>query len=282
MGYTYNCDTKGHRDMLRYATGFQKGVIPRDWEVKPYGSLKEVAVAVSDAPDVLIDPKDYKEVIQRCHDERIFPMYHQQATWAPPGFRWTQNGTNYCWIWSLTGDVMNCQAREGKRKLGDDLLAPISVGWSVGWRNVGNYLDAGVAAVIKRGIAPASFIPDPFSRSYRNYKDGWEAAAMQNRLPEDSVWDTNPRNMLQHAISILCTGSSGYIAYNWWGHALSLVGLRWDESAPNNIVWIIRNSHNEDDFLEMTGSRGVPDELLGIRATLTDLTALDLHLTTAT
>ena len=75
--------------------------------------------------------------------------------------------------------------------------------------------------------------------------------------------------MIQHCVSVLRTGTPVYTAFYWWGHALELVGLQWDEQQANNLVWVNRNSHNESDVIEMTGSRAVPDEAFGIRATRT-------------
>jgi hypothetical protein len=47
-----------------------------------------------------------------------------------------------------------------------------------------------------------------------------------------------------------------------------VVAIKWDESALNNIVWVLRNSHNENDVIELTGSRGVPDEAYGFIDTI--------------
>jgi hypothetical protein len=218
-------------------------------------------------PDKLVQPADYKEVIAHCHDQQIFPLYHQRATWAPPGFQWNQNGLNYCWAWSATAALMDLLAREGKPV---PVLSPVSLGWTVNWRNDGNYLESGIKGLMERGVCEMKYTPDPLSRSYRNYEEGWEANALGYRLGE--VFDadnTSDKATIQHALTILSRGVSGYVAYNWWGHAVEVVGLRWDESLPNNVAWIIRNSHNEDDVIELTGSRGVPDEFYGFSASLT-------------
>jgi len=245
------------------------GALPRQTK---YGSEETIKMGLKPFgeafPDKLVDPADFKAVIQECHEQKIFPMYHQKATWGPNGFRWNQNGLGYCWTWSGTGNVMDCRALEGKSTV---LLSPVSMGWLVDWRNRGNYLESFIEGAMKRGIAPMEYTPNPLSLDYKSFKSGWEEAALNYRIAE--AWDSDPRNMLQHSLSILRCGVSGYIAYNWWSHALNLVGLRWDESLPNNVAWIIRNSHNEDDFIELTGSRGVPDELYGIRATVTKLAA---------
>jgi len=246
----------------------EKGALPRR---TIYGAAPGLIPFGEAYPDKLVDPKDYKEIVQRCHDKKIFPVYHQHNTWAPKGFRWNQNGLNYCWAWSLTGNFMDCQAVEGKRKVGDVILAPTSLGFTVGWKNAGNYLDSAIQGTIKRGIAPASHVPDFLSHNPKTFLPGWEEEAFKNRLSPDDVWDTDRNKMIQHAITILSMGVSGYIAYNWWSHALGCVGVIWDESQTNNLVWQIRNSHDEDDIIEMTGSKAVPDELYGIRASMTPL-----------
>lgn len=238
------------------------GVIPRK---TVYGDAPGL-VPVGDVPDVLIDMADAKEIIAHCHEWRIFPMYHQENSWAPDGFKWNQNGLGYCWTWSGTGDVMNCRARENKPMV---MLSPVSMGYLVNWRNNGNYLESFLEGARKHGIAPASCVPDQHSRNPRSYSDDWEEQALKYRIAEDGVWDTNKSEMLRHCLSILQNGTSCHIAYNWWGHALSLIGLIWDESQTNNVRWVIRNSHNEDTPIEMTGRRGVPDEAFGVHATVT-------------
>jgi hypothetical protein len=75
--------------------------------------------------------------------------------------------------------------------------------------------------------------------------------------------------MLLDCATVLRQSDPIYIAYYWWGHALELVGLEWDESVENNVWWIIRNSHNEEKFLRLKGSKAVPDEAFSIGATIT-------------
>jgi len=227
---------------------------------------------VQDFPDGLVDPKDYKEVIAFATAERMFPLDHQRNTWAPPGIRWNQNGIGYCWAWSLAASVMDDEAKEGKRQPGDDLLAPVSLGWLVNWRDQGNYLSSAIRGATERGICSAKFAPRPHDYTGRSLLNGWEEDALLHRINPDDVWDTDnstKARMIQHCVTILTRSVPAYIAYYWWGHALELVGLEWDESEVNNLVWLIRNSHDEDDVIELVGSRAVPDEAFGIRATRT-------------
>ena len=254
-----DCD----RMALKLAAEYEKnvggfGTLPRK---SVYGSAPDL-IPYGDTADQLVSPSDYKEVIAHCHEQKLFPMYHQNASWMPKGKRWNQNGLPYCWAWGITTALQDCRAREGKPTVD---LAPVSLGHCVGWASRGNYLESAIAGARDRGVAPAEYIPDQHSRSYRSYKSGWEEAALNYRVGE--VYDTNPRDMIRHAISVLRTGTTLYIAYNWWSHALACCGVIWDESKPNNLRWVIRNSHNEDDFIELTGSRGIPDEAYGVRST---------------
>jgi hypothetical protein len=215
-------------------------------------------------PDQLVDPADYKSVIEHCHAQKIFPLYHQRATWAPTGYQWTQNGLNFCWAWGLGASMMDCGAAEGRPTR---ILSPVTLGWLVRWRNSGNYLADAVRGALERGIATMAFTPDPHDLSRKSFVEGWEADALENRLAEAWDADTSSKaSAVRYAISILKTGRSLYIAYDWWGHALSCCGVVWDETQPNNLIWLLRNSHDEDDVIEMTGDRAVPDEIIGIRA----------------
>jgi hypothetical protein len=240
-----------------------RGALPRQ---TTYGAAPGLVPFGEAYPDKLIQPGDYKAAIEHCEIEQIFPIYHEHATWAPPGFRWNQNGLNYCWSWGGTAALMDLRAREGKPTV---QLSPVSMGYLVNWRNAGNYLESMIGGLKEHGVCEASFTPDLHSIRPKSFKDGWEANALKYRLGE--VWDCDPRNMLQHALSVLATGTPLYIAYNWWGHALECVGIRWDTREKDNVVWIIRNSHDEDDVIELTGNKGVPDEAYGFRASVTEV-----------
>lgn len=247
-----------------YTPPREVGVIQRREENK-YGSLyaaKAGLVPVEAYPDVLVDPADYKEVIQHCHDAKIFPMYHQAATWAPDGFSYDQNGIGYCWTWSGTACLMDCRALEDKETV---LLAPVSMGYLVGWRNEGNYLEDFIGGARNHGIAPADCVGgiNSANRNPNSYCDDWETQAKQYRLAQ--VWDCSPSKMTQHCLSILAYGRPIFIAFDWWGHALELIGLRYD---GNTLVWIIRNSHGETEPIELTGSRAIPDEAYGFISTI--------------
>ena len=247
------------------------GIIPRQTR---YGDddayrLGLTPIEYADSVNVL-DWNDVKEALQKSHDDRSQPMYHQVDTWAPEGFKYNQNGIGYCWTWSGTACMMDCRASEAKETT---ILSPVSMGWLVNWKDRGNYLGSYIKGARETGVAPASYIPGGINSHLRKpneFQDGWEDARASFKLNE--VWDTNTRNgdrqVIQQCATILVKGKPIYIAYNWWGHALELVGMEWDESEKNNVVWKIRNSHNEDDLIELTGDKGVPDEAYGFVSTI--------------
>jgi hypothetical protein len=186
-------------------------------------------------------------------------MYHQNASWCPKGTRYNQDGLGYCWTWSGTGCFMSLRAMEG---LPTTLLAPVSMGYLVNWANRGNYLESFIQGAREQGICPAI---DGNINDLNRSASFWNQHADKRELFRlDEVWDTDGSSddrMIQHAISGLSYGRSGFLAFNWWGHALELVGVRHDPKVYKGFVAVIRNSHNEDDFIELTGTKAVPDEL---------------------
>lgn len=242
------------------------GALPRQ---TTYGDAPGLIPFGEAYPSELIDEADFKERIQDAHTRQIFPMYHHRDVWSPPGTRWNQNGLNYCWAYGLVSAMMDTRAREGRIHVD---LVPESLGHCVGWRNRGNYLDSALRGATERGIGSRAFCPGPHGIDPRKFHSGWEENALKYRLAE--TWDldnSNKRAMVRHAISVLCTGTPIYIAYNWWGHALQCTGVRWNEAMPYHVEWLNHNSHDEDDLIIMTGNRGVFDEAYGIRATSTIL-----------
>jgi hypothetical protein len=259
----YDVDRADQREILLRSTP-QAQAFPRR---TVYGAAPNLIPFGEQFPDKLVAPADYKAVIEHCDAQRIFPVYHQHATWGKPGFVWDQDGLNYCWTWGGTAAFMDLLAREGKDV---PLLSPVSMGYLVNWRNAGNYLDSMIQGLMQRGVCEASYTPSMISRDHASYKDGWEVNAFTHRLAE--AWDCDNGSsaaMIQHSISILATGTPIYIAYNWWGHALECCGVRWTEGQVNNLTWLIRNSHAEDDIIEMVGNKAVFDEAYGFRASVT-------------
>lgn len=219
---------------------------------------------LDDYPQMLIDPKDYKDAILEAHRLKVMPMYRVLETWRKVNPRWNQNGLPWCWTWGCTGAFMTTRAGEKKKTV---IFAPNSLGWLVNWEARGFFIDETAAGLRERGVASAAFVPDFLSRNPRTFKAGWEEDAFKNRFTSD-LYDTDNSSvarMIQHCVTLLCSGISLYIAYDWWGHALECVGVNWNDNGV--LDWVDSNSHNEDQLLLIQGTRGVPSEAIGCPST---------------
>lgn len=74
-------------------------VIPRNYTTHPVGSMDGIPAAGEkmQSLDILIDPKDFKDQIDRANELQLFP-YHYRQRWLPDGgsLKWNQDGLGYC------------------------------------------------------------------------------------------------------------------------------------------------------------------------------------------
>jgi hypothetical protein len=211
----------------------------------------------ADSPDILLPKDSWVDAVQEAHDLQIMPVYHMHDTWRPHGTRYNQDGLGYCWTWSGTGCLMTCRAMEDKDTV---LLAPVSMGYLVGWANRGNYLASFVKGAMQDGICPVP-AGETFNSTNRS-ASFWGQYANERKLYRlAKTWDTDPRNMLQHVVSILCYGRSLFVAYAWWGHAVEIVFVRYNKETRQWEVGI-SNSHNEPEPIILTGSQSIPNEAI--------------------
>jgi hypothetical protein len=238
------------------------GVIPR---ATRYGTARALGHFLLPGTELVpeVPQQDWKELIEFCRENQIFPEFHRQAA-AELEEKPDQNGLNLCWAWSAEGALEESfllQGRTIKR------LAPVSLNWLTGWGNEGYYLDATVKAMVQRGMASTDFVPDQYDYRGNNFKRGWEADALEHRLAEawDSDRDRGIISMIGQILAQLKTGTPGYDAWNRLSHAMNIVGAHWDETQNYGVVWHVLNSW-ADGVLHMAGASGVPDEHYGLRA----------------
>ena len=154
----FNADDPADRMALRNRSMLPTypEVIPRDYDRRPVGSIPGVpAVAAGDefgAPDMLVSLDDYQDAIDFAHEFQVFPSYAQTASWAPKGFQYNQNGLGYCWTWGGTACLMDLQRIHCVDMV---LLAPVSMGYLVNWRNAGNYLESYIGGARDQGVCAA-------------------------------------------------------------------------------------------------------------------------------
>lgn len=256
-------DTDNQRDvdiLLGLRATSDPEALPR---IHPYASAHAVDAGLEPLeayPDVLIPEDEYRERLEEAHEMQTLPIYHMYETWCPQGTRFNQDGLGYCWTWSGTACMMTTRAAEDKNLTP---LSPVSMGYLVGWANRGNYLESYIKGAREQGVCPV-----PEGKTFNDLtRDGnyWDSVGRRDEFRLDKVWDCSPRSMTQHCVSILCYGRPIFGAWNWWGHAVMLCGIRYN---GNTMEWILRNSHNEDDVIVLTGSRAVPSEAYGFISTL--------------
>lgn len=240
------------------------GALPRR---SVYGSAEAAALGLTpihEAPSPLVPKSEWQAVIEECHAKKIFPMYHLKASGLVSGGSWTQNGFNYCWSWGATLCLMTRRAVEGQPP---KLLNPLTNGYLVRYRNVGFFLDETIAGLGERGVASVEAAPATSLRDVERTESQWRPDGLNYRVSK--VFDTNRADgeeaMISQALTILRMGDPGYIAHNWWSHALTCMGMNWDPKERNSIVWLDWNSH-ADGLIELTGTKGVPDEFYGFAA----------------
>jgi len=241
----------------------QNGILPR---YLSYGSTEARTHGLTpfaDNLDALIPWDAMEERINEANELRQMPMHYLEESKAEPH---NQGGTNYCWAYALVECMEALRPMENQvyRRLG-----PASLGWLVGWRNRGNFLSSAIKGAMERGIARSDLVPDGLYNP-RDFGDGWQDDAMNHKPHEFTDTDrSSEKFMAQQCASLLVAGLPLYLAFNWWGHAIAGMGVVWDEREKYNLRWINWNSHG-DGRIEMTGSRGVPDEAYAVRVTTVD------------
>lgn len=240
------------------------GVLPRYLQYGSPEAESQKLYPVGDQPDKLVPVEQWKERILEACAKQMFPIYFFEANDVPAK---SQGWTNYCSFYSLGSctEAINLMQGQPYRR-----LAPATLGHLVNWKNRGFWLSEALTGARINGFASSEFADDGITNP-RLFKPGWEKDALNNRPLEwfDTIGVDNRRQdefeQVRQCVSLLLAPSPLYVALNWWGHALMVAGLIWDETALYNIRWIYWNSHN-DGRIELTGSRGVPDEAYAPRS----------------
>jgi len=169
-----------------------------------------------------------------------------------------QAQTNYCHAHSAALGGVCCRLRQGEAPI---ILSPGSIGGPVtGYRNEGAYIEDDLQQMADHGAASIEFVPmNQISRS------GWKPGAEENaKLHRFTKWfDMGQRDsqMFDRCATRILLGESVCVAYNWWGHAVTLTGL--SEISSGRWGFEFRNSwadtYGDEGYAILAEGRGTPD-----------------------
>ena len=251
--------------------GYQ-GVLPRRTRYGHDDAYELGLITIEESGLEILAWADVKEALDRSNEQQTQPQYHQVAegSWADDDFKSDQDGLSYCWAWSAAATLSDLRAMEDKDTV---ILAPVSLGELVGWKNKGFYLDETASHLKKFGIAPASSVDGDFNSTNRNpnsFSDSnWKTTRLDYRLEEVidiNTYRVNDEMIIRQLATILSAGRSGYFAINSMSHAMSICGMEWSPSSYMSIKSKVRNSHR-DPMLTVEGERWIPDEVICFSST---------------
>ena len=236
----------------------EAGVLPRYLAYGSSAAICQGLLPVSEQPDLLVPPEQWKERIDEANAHRMFPIHRFEDAKVQPKH---QSGFRYCWSFSLASVLEDVGLAQN---LGYRRLSGTGLGHLVNWKNEGYWLTDALEGAKRFGIPGSESAPDDV-RNPRHFQPGWQQDALRCRPLKwfDTIGVDRRRadeeEQVHQCVSLLLPGKPGYAALNWWGHAVMYAGLMWDTAAAYNLRWVIWNSHG-DGRMELTGSHGVPDE----------------------
>lgn len=186
-----------------------RGLVPRDWNAEPFGSLPFAAAFPA---DMLIPENEWDDRIAEMESSktRLTDICDQVGLTVLD-----QDGTNYCWINAPTHCVEVIRAVANQQLV---RLSPASCGGPIkNYRNVGGWGTEGLKYIVEHGLVPQSAWPaNAISRQY----DTAETRELRKQYRVTEWWDLRPRNM-QQLMSCLLLRIPVAVGLNWWSHEVT-------------------------------------------------------------
>lgn len=195
--------------------GFSTGLVPRDFDQNPLGSL---AFASPFPKDQLIP---LGEIVPRIKAKEAAKSTLLHIWKKHVNRVLDQNGYGYCHAFSPAVAIMVLRGAQG---LDDVLLSASSIGGPVtGFKNQGAYIFNDLKQIVNGGICPVEHDGKTIY-PMTTTKNHWDAEAQQlAKLNVCEEWWEGDNKHDQAVLSCLLTDKPVCVGYNWWGHAVTLL-----------------------------------------------------------
>jgi hypothetical protein len=201
----------------------------------------------------LIDEDEWQDRIEEADANKTWAESVERGVGKIPVA--DQDGTNYCWVFSLMHAMEYQRLRQGLPYVH---LAAVSVGGPVsGWRNVGGYPVEAMQYAVEHGMAPIDYVSDEHSTRQSNMKAGWQTAALDYRVQE--WWDLSDMGFAGIVTAALLglVGSSGHA---WWSHAIcSGYRIKYESGQYWSLIRNNWGAWEDDGFAWLSRSKSTPD-----------------------
>ena len=227
-----------------------RGLIPRDFEQEPFGSLP--FAAPFNLP--VIPREEWKERI--AEKERTQSGLSHLCDLMGVEVK-NQGRTNYCWINAPVHCVEIVRAQQGQPYVE---LSPASCGAIIkNFQNVGGWGTEGVRYLAEHGAVPTSLWPsNAIDRRY----DTPEANAQRAKFQVDEWLELRPRSFEQLVTCVLLNIPVA-IGLNWWRHEVTAI----DAVVHDGRVGILINNSwgknwGRNGRSVLTESKATPDDAI--------------------
>lgn len=238
------------RDMVINNELKTRGLLERDWDKEPFGSLP---FAAQFPRELLIPRNEWDDRIEQQEKDksRISDLLDQAGLSVLD-----QNGTNYCWINAPVHCVEILQVIQNEPLV---RLSPASCGGPIkNYKNVGGWGTEGLRYIVEHGIVPQNeWPPNAIKSSY----DTPATRELRKKFQVYEWFDLRPRNE-DELISCLLHNIPVAVGYNWWSHEVTAI----DAVALGNGKYGIRINNSwgrnwgEKGRGILSGTRHLPDD----------------------
>jgi len=230
----------------------------RDLKAKPYGSA---GVSLKAAGINLIPRSEWPARIEALKKANagLMALSYGKVPCSD------QDGLGFCWVHSAKNAAQFASYVQGQRIYE---LSAVSVGGPItGYRNEGGWPSVAVEYMQKHGAVGTALWPENDLDSSYAKKAAVKGDYKKHRIAATIADLGETGNIFDECVTCVLLGSPVAVSYNWWGHAIVMVGVTEQDGV---YYGVFRNSWGDDwsggdkgFFLMPEGTRsneGTPDD----------------------